>query len=303
MSGPVATRIDSGKCIGCGLCVAVCPDRTICLVGDKAAICGTECISCGHCQAVCPVGAVTVPVIAAAMDFATFKEDLHWLPFGDYDLAGLVRLMRSRRSCRNFTGQQVSRDVLADLVRIGTSAPSGTNSQGWTFTILDQREAVISFGNHVAAFFRKLNSLAANPLLRLASRLFARDRLGSYYRSYYQTIAQGLREWQEEGRDRLFHGATAVMLVGGMDDASCPAEDALLATQNILLAAHAMGLGSCLIGFAVEAIRHDPAIKGRLAIPAGESVFAVIALGYPAEKYQQVCGRKPVAPRYPKLVK
>lgn len=302
MAGPVATRIDSEKCIGCGLCIAVCPDRTICLTGDVATLCGTECISCGHCQAVCPAGAITVPVIAAAMNFSTFNEDLHWLAFGDYDLTSLVRLMRSRRSCRNYTDKPVRRAMLEDLVRIGTTAPSGTNSQGWTFTILDRREEVIALGNHVAAFFKKLNNMAKNPLLRLASRIFARDRLGSYYRRYYQTIALGLREWEEEGRDRLFHGATAVMLVGGTDDASCPAEDALLATQNILLAAHAMGLGTCLIGFAVEAIRRDQTIKIRLAIPAGESVFSVIALGYPAEKYQQVCGRKAVVAHYPRLV-
>jgi nitroreductase len=75
----------------------------------------------------------------------------------------------------------------------------------------------------------------------------------------------------------------------------------MLATQNMLLAAHAMGLGSCLIGFAVAAIRHDPAIKTHLAIPARETVYAVIALGYPAEKYQQVCGRREVVPRYPRL--
>lgn len=302
MAGPVATRIDSEKCIGCGLCIAVCPDRTICLSGYVAVVCGTKCISCGHCQAVCPVGAITVPVIAASMNFSTFKEDLHWLPFGDFDLASLVRLMRSRRSCRNYTDKPVSRAMLEDLVRIGTTAPSGTNSQGWTFTVLDRRDEVIRFGNHVAAFFKKLNKMAENPLLRLASRLLGRDRLGSYYCRYYQTIAQGLREWEEEGRDRLFHGATAVMMVGGMDDASCPAEDSLLATQNILLAAHAMGLGTCLIGFAVEAIRHEPFIKAHLAIPAGESVFSVIALGYPAEKYQQVCGRKPIVPRYPSLM-
>ncbi|RJX34512.1 MAG: nitroreductase [Desulfurivibrio sp.] len=299
MSGSLAARIDSGRCIGCGLCVAVCPDRTLCLTGDKAAVCGTECISCGHCQAVCPTGAVSVS--PAAMDFATFREELHWLPFGDFDLVSLVRLMRSRRSCRNFTEQPVSLDLLEDLVRIGTTAPSGTNSQGWTFTIVEPREEVIRFGNQVAAFFSRLNNLAANPLLRLASRLFAGDRLGRYYRSYYPTIARGLAEWREQGRDRLFHGAPAVMLVGGRDDASCPAEDAMLASQNILLAAHAMGLGTCLIGFAVEAIRHEPALKARLVIPVGESIYAVIALGYPAEKYQQVCGRKAVTPRYPRL--
>ncbi|MEW6290647.1 MAG: nitroreductase family protein [Thermodesulfobacteriota bacterium] len=297
MAGPVATRIDREKCIGCGFCIAVCPDRTLCLDGDVATVCGTECMNCGHCQAVCPVGAISV--ITPAMNFSTFNEDLRWLPFGDFDLGSLVRLMRSRRSCRNYTNQQVSRAMLEDLVRIGTTAPSGTNSQGWTFTILDRRDEVVSLGNHVAAFFKKLNNMAENPLLRLASRLFGRDRLGSYYRSYYQTISHGLHEWEEEGVDRLFHGATAVILVGGTEHASCPAEDALLATQNILLAAHAMGLGTCLIGFAVEAIRHEPAMKALFAIPAGESVYSVIALGYPAEKYLQVCGRKPVVPRYP----
>ena len=63
--------------------------------------------------------------------------------------------------------------------------------------------------------------------------------------------------------DRLFHGAAAAILVTGRRQASCPAEDALLATQNILLAAHAMGLGSCLIGFAVEAMRRDPGACGK----------------------------------------
>lgn len=80
--------------------------------------------------------------------------------------------------------------------------------------------------------------------------------------------------------------------------ASCPAEDALFATQNILLAAHSMGLGSCLIGFAVEAMKRDPSIKRAVGVPDEEVVYAVIALGYPDEIYQRVTGRKKVTPRY-----
>ena len=75
-------------------------------------------------------------------------------------------------------------------------------------------------------------------------------------------------------------------------------EDAMLATQNILLAAHSMGLGTCLIGFAVEAIQYDRSIQKFLAIPASETVCSVIAIGYPEEKYESLTGRKKVAMRY-----
>jgi nitroreductase len=61
-------------------------------------------------------------------------------------------------------------------------------------------------------------------------------------------------------------------------------EDALLASQNILLGAHSLGLGSFMIGFAFEAIKRDKHIRKLLQIPDEESVSAVIALGYPAEK-------------------
>ena len=164
---------------------------------------------------------------------------------------------------------------------------------------MDSRQEVTALGNRIAIFFKRLNRLADNPIARLWSRLFGNDALGRYYRSYYQTMAEGLREWKETGRDRLFHGAPAVILVGSTPNGSCPKEDALLATQNILLGAHALGLGSCLIGFAVAAIRHDPSIKKILTIPEEEPIHAVIALGFADESYQRVTGRRPVVPRYP----
>jgi nitroreductase len=74
----------------------------------------------------------------------------------------------------------------------------------------------------------------------------------------------------------------------------------LLATQNILLAAHSMGLGTCLIGYAVAAMKKDPSIQQSIGIPSEEDIHAVIALGfgYPDEVYQKAAGRKKVTPRY-----
>ncbi len=294
----IPAQIDSEKCTGCGLCLTVCPDDTFSLVAGRAVITGQRCLACGHCAAVCPAGAIQVAGLAAAPDFASFAADQRWLPFGEGDLPQLVRLLFSRRSSRSYQERAVARELLEDLVRIGTSAPSGTNSQAWTFTILPSRKAVTALGREVARYFRRLNRLAAQPLLRNGLRIFGKPALSDYYQRYSQTIAQGLLEWEEQGRDRLFHGAPAVIIVGSGPDASCPREDGLLASQNILLAAHAMGLGSCLIGFAVAAMEKDPSIKAALGIPREEVVVAVIALGYPTEPYRRLTGRKVVRPRY-----
>jgi nitroreductase/NAD-dependent dihydropyrimidine dehydrogenase PreA subunit len=299
MNEEVTTVIDREKCSGCGLCVSVCPDRTLTMVEGRATVSGEHCFQCGHCLAVCPTGAVRVGAIEPeSLRFKSFALDQRWLPWGEFDPALLVRLMASRRSCRNYQAKPVSRDLLLDLVKAGTTAPSGTNSQKWTFTIVEHRQQVEVLGSTVAEFFTGLNRLAANPAARLFSRLFGGDALGRYYRGYHETIEKGLREWREEGRDLLFHGATAAIVVGSGPDASCPAEDALLASQNILLTAHALGLGSCLIGFAVAALERQPAIKESLGIPRQEKVYAVIALGWPAEKYQRLTGRKETVVRF-----
>jgi len=294
----IPVTIQEELCTGCGLCLAVCPDDAFSLAQNRARVSGNRCLVCGHCLAVCPAGAVRVDGIEHPPSFQTFATDNRWLPPGQSDPAALARLMLSRRSCRNYRERPVPRSLLADLVRFGASAPSGTNSQAWTFTILPQRRAVEILGNQVAASFHKLNRLAKNPLLRHLLRWLGKPALADYYQRYYQTIRQGLREWEEHGRDRLFHGAPAAIIVGARPGASCPQEDAMLASQNILLAAHALGLGSCLIGFAVAAMAREPAIKKTVGIPAEERIAAVIALGYPALDYQRLTGRKPVIPRY-----
>ena len=302
MSERITTSIDQEKCTGCGLCLEVCPDQTISMEADRAVVTGSRCLQCGHCAAICPVAAIEVKAIDPdSLSFKSFEFNDRWLKWGDFDTSKLVRLMASRRSCRNYQDRPVRREILADLVKIGTTAPSGTNSQKWTFTVLDRRDQVEKFGDRVGDFFRKLNKMAANPLLRLLSRLFSNDTLGTYYRRYYDSVKKGLERRAEEGCDLLFHGAPAVILVGSAKGGSCPAEDALLATQNILLGAHAMGLGSCLIGFAVSAMQHDPAIKDILAIPRQEKIYAVIALGYPNEHYQRLTGRRPLQPRFPDM--
>lgn len=284
--------IDTTKCTGCALCVDICPYKAISIADQTAQYILADCFLCGHCQAVCPEDAVVVPMLAGHSGRKNAEEEIVDTD-SDITLASLVTLMRARRSCRLYRPEEPPYEVLEELIGIGTTAPSGTNSQGWTFTVLATRPDVVAFGAMVGDYYRRLNLLAAKPVLRFLAKVFAGDSLGRYHRRYAISVAEALKEWDEGGVDRLFHGAPAAILVGGKKEAGCPAEDALLATQNILLAAEAMGLGSCLIGFAVEAFRRDSRIRSHLEIPSDEKVYSVIGLGYPAVKWQRFAGRKP----------
>ena len=292
-----AVIIDKDVCTGCGICINICPYKAIELADNKAEFQLEECFSCGHCQAACPVDAVVVSGLASKITFSTFNELEGVVQPGTGDVAEIVALMRSRRSCRRYRTKPVPLPLLEDLVQIGTTAPSGTNSQPWNFSILPEREDVLVLGGLTAEYYRNLNRQARNGILRLLAKLFDGDSLGRYYRGYHDSVEESLREWDREGRDRLFHGAVAAILVTARQDASCPAEDALLATQNILLAAHVMGLGSCLIGFAVEAMRRSPDMKRKMEIEEGEEIYSVIAIGYPDIIYHRPANRKSVVPR------
>ena len=280
---PVTTRIDEALCDGCGLCVRVCPAETLALEGGKAKVVGERSLWCGHCEAVCPRGAVKVEGLdPSVLDLETLSPRVP----PSLDPADLAGLMKTRFSCRAYKDEPVSLDLLEDLVRIGTTAPTGTNSQKWTFTILPERGRVMELGRLVAEFYEKVNRMARNPLLRAYSRLFAGGELGKYYREYYPMVRKALAEWRESGRDRLFHGAPAALVIGSLPGASCPGEDALLAAGWMTLAAHSMGLGTCLVGYAVEAAKREKRIRRWLGLRPGETVHAVLVLGRPALAYK-----------------
>lgn len=58
----VATlKLDEDACIGCGLCLAVCPHAVFALIDRKAQIIDLDaCMECGACACNCPVNALSV---------------------------------------------------------------------------------------------------------------------------------------------------------------------------------------------------------------------------------------------------
>lgn len=82
------------------------------------------------------------------------------------------------------------------------------------------------------------------------------------------------------GRDP-YYGAPAVILVFGKKDAIAPVCDGSLAIGNLLLAAKALGLGSCWI-HCVNDLFKEEAAAAEWGVPAGYRPVGSVALGFPA---------------------
>ena len=61
VKGVATLCLDRLKCVGCGICLNVCPHGVFVLEENKAEIAmGDHCIECGACANNCPVGAISV---------------------------------------------------------------------------------------------------------------------------------------------------------------------------------------------------------------------------------------------------
>jgi nitroreductase len=64
-----------------------------------------------------------------------------------------------------------------------------------------------------------------------------------------------------------------------------PKEDSILAGYNIVLMAQSLGLGTCFVTLAQNAIDSSRACKAILGLSPKEQVYAVVLLGYPDVRF------------------
>ena len=77
----------------------------------------------------------------------------------------------------------------------------------------------------------------------------------------------------------MFHGAGTLLFVYGEEDMPWHIGDCSMCMQNIMLAAHSMGIGSCWIGFA-NWLCKTKEFGSRFGVPAGRELVGVLCMGY-----------------------
>jgi nitroreductase len=81
----------------------------------------------------------------------------------------------------------------------------------------------------------------------------------------------------------IFYNAGTLIVICGKPMGPFVVADCWLAAENLMLAAYAMGLGTCVIGSAVPAL-NTPEIKADLKIPSECTAIAPIIIGVPSRE-------------------
>lgn len=69
-------------------------------------------------------------------------------------------------------------------------------------------------------------------------------------------------------------------------------DDATYAAYNLILAAQRMGLGSCLIGYFINALENSAQLRRHLGLPDSRRVEVALVLGYPKYQFRRTVPRR-----------
>lgn len=267
--------IDAELCTNCERCVAVCATDVL-LPGEKCPEPRgvTPCFVCGHCVAVCPTGAISHP----SMNPEHFRELLPVEEGVKPDL--LFDLLRKRRSVRNYTDEQVSREQIMQLIEAAVQAPSGLNAQSWHFTIIQNPEHLARIKRRILAIYvallNMLNGTVKRMMLRLTVGAQAIENMIEA-----RPLIEDIIEAHKREEDRLLWGAPTLVVVHSPEEDPTGTESAHYAVANMMLMATAMGLGTCLIGFLTVVAERDARLQEYLGVPPDHTVDAALVVGYP----------------------
>ena len=90
-----------------------------------------------------------------------------------------------------------------------------------------------------------------------------------------------------QGMDPIFFKAPVLLLAHVPVEDSFGRDDATYAAYNIILAAHRMGLGNCLIGYFIYALENNGQLRRRLGLPDNRRVEVALVIGYPEYQFRR----------------
>ena len=165
------------------------------------------------------------------------------------ELNPVVGAIMARRSVRKYLDRPVEHEKLMTLARCAINAPSGMNAQPWLVRVVEDQKLI----NDVTEVYKKANAEQVK---------------------------------RDADFKNMFRNAPNLICVctpakgGGQLDAG-------LLGENVMLAAQALGLGTCCLGGPVRFLKSNADARfflERLDIPADYELNYIIAVGYPDEQ-------------------
>jgi nitroreductase len=177
--------------------------------------------------------------------------------------------INTRCSVRHYTPDKLDRDTIHVLLDAAVRAPTAIHAEPWAFVVIQDTQLL----RHVSD---------------VAKMIFAEE--------VHREIDRGghaLDIFQQPEFNIFYDSSTLIVICGNLAGPFVVA-DCWLAAENLMLAACALGLGTCVIGSAVGGL-NTPELKTRLRIPEEMTAIAPIIVGVPA-------GATAASPRKPAQV-
>jgi nitroreductase len=156
----------------------------------------------------------------------------------------VIENIMARRSIRKYKAEPVSRATMDTILMCGINAPNGMNRQSWEVRVVDKPEVMAEIKEYMKA---------ANP------------------------------DVKPEMIEGCFRGAPTMVFVANDPAYDFSAIDCGLLSENIMLSAWSLGVGSVCLGSPVRFLLNSSEAMTRLGFSEGYRPIICIGLGYPDE--------------------
>jgi nitroreductase len=162
-------------------------------------------------------------------------------------LTDIFEVINNRRSVREYKSNQISDEEIKKILNGGIMAPTARGEQPWHFTIIQDKKLL--------------------------------DEIDEVSREFMKDSGDEFFERIGNSGVNITHNAPTLIIVSGKEDGSNIEADCGAATQNILLSAEGLDIGSCWLGLVAWYFKNKENI-GKLGIPENYRPLYGISLGY-----------------------
>lgn len=222
--------------------------------------------------------------------------------------APLLDVMATMRAMRRLKPDPVPREVLTEVVRAATWAPSGSDAQHYGFVVVTDREVMAQLAalwrDCVEVYGELMGTVVPDASddrhARMADALVYQaehfQETPALVAACYRKSGPGARQLLDiRGNvalaQRLGAGRLRRLAAGGRAATNLAEASSIYpAVQNLLLAARAHGLGATLT---IWHLFREADFRRVLRVPADHGIYALVPMGYPVGRFGPV-RRRPV---------
>lgn len=199
-----------------------------------------------------------------------------------------------RRSIRVFKKKQLPDSMIRRILEAGRFAPSAANCQPWKFMVITSVEVIEAMERDALKMARIIMwflDYSRTPFRQKYLAPLVRILIRFQYREL-NPVPFGAMQQMAAGKLPVFHGAPVLVLIFiDRRGVSNPYLDAGICGQNMVLAAHSMGAGSCWIGF-IKLLLYYPKWRKFFGLKYPYDLTDCIAFGWPKGEYDGIVPRE-----------